>query len=211
VTSDNVIGAFSEEHTALLADVSRAQLREWDRRGLLQPSYGAAEPHVPYGRIYSFRDLVSARVLGQLRKHRVSLSHLSEVHRKLSQLSDAPWSSTVLYVLGREVVVGEPGTRQRRKLVSNQGVFDIPLKVVISSVREDIAKLNERRRRGEIERDKFVAQNQYVISGTRIPVAAIRSFAEAGYGTAAILKEYPELTLEDVASALAFEGIVAAA
>jgi DNA-binding transcriptional MerR regulator len=111
----NVIGAFSEDHTALLAGVSRHQLREWDRRGLLRPSYGALA-HVPYGRVYSFRDLVSARVLGHLcNDHKVSLKQLVEAHRKLSQLSDAPWASTVLYVLGREVVVGMPGPSNARR------------------------------------------------------------------------------------------------
>ncbi|MBS0361061.1 MAG: DUF433 domain-containing protein [Proteobacteria bacterium] len=211
--TDNVIGAFSEDQTEILAGVSRHQLREWDRRGLLKPSYGVKDPHVPYGRIYSFRDVVSARVLGQLRKFRVPFAHLVEVHRKLSAKSDAPWASTVLYVCGREVVVGEPGTRRRHKLLSGQQVFDIPLKVAISSVREDIAKLNERdaTKQGQVEKERFVAQGQYVVSGTRIPVSLIASFAKAGYTPEQIRREYPELTAEDVAAALRFEGIVAAA
>lgn len=208
--SADVIGAFSEEQTAKLADVSRGQLRQWDRRGLLRPSYGVDDPHVPYGRIYSFRDVVSARVLGQLRKHGVSYSHLVRVHAELSKLSDTPWASTILYVLGKEVVVKAPGSRHRHKLLSNQQVFDIPLKVVISGVRADIAKLNDQRRTGQIERDKFVSQNQYVIAGTRVPVEAIKSFAAAGYSTAGILREYPGLSAEDVAAALAFGAKTAA-
>ncbi len=212
VSQDNVIGAFSEDHTALLAGVSRHQLRQWDHRSLLKPSYGALA-HVPYGRVYSFRDLVSARVLGQLRnEHRVSLRHLEEVHRKLSRLSDAPWASTVLYVLGRQVVIGEPGTQRRRMVIGGQGVLDIPLKVVISSVRNDIAKLNQRTddKRGKVERERFVAQGQTVIKGTRIPVRLIASFAKAGYTNDQILLEYPELTPEDVLAALRFEGVAAA-
>jgi uncharacterized protein (DUF433 family) len=205
-----VIGAFSEDQTAALADVSRHMLRQWDRKGLLRPSYGVSEPHVPYGRIYSFRDVVSARVLGQLHRHRVPLSHLVEVHQELSKLSETPWASTVLYVLGREVVIKAPGSRHRHKPVSNQQVFDIPLKVVISGVRADIAKLNERREPGRIERDKFVAQNQYVIAGTRIPVADIQSFAAANYSTARIIQEYPGLSPEDVAAAVAFRPQTAA-
>jgi uncharacterized protein (DUF433 family) len=209
----DVIGAFSEDQTAALADVSRHQLREWDRRGLLAPSYGIKEPRVPYARIYSFRDLVSARVIGQLRKHRVSFAHLLEVHKKLAALSDAPWASTILYVCGREVVIGDPGSRFRRKLLSGQQVFDLPLKVAISSVRNDIAKLNERSasKRGKVDREKFVAQGQYVIKGTRIPVSLIASFARVGYSTDQILREYPELTPEDVWAALRFEGVEAAA
>ena len=209
--ADNVIGAFSEEQTAALADVSRGLLRQWDRKGLLHPSFGVSDPHVPYGRIYSFRDVVSARVLGQLHGYRVPLRHLIEVHAKLSKLSEAPWASTVLYVLGKEVVVRAAGSRHRHKLLTDQQVFDIPLRVAISGVRAEIAKLNnDRRKPGRIERDKFVAQNQYVIAGTRIPVAAIQGFAAADYSTAQILREYPNLSAEDVAAAVAFRSQTAA-
>ena len=70
----------------------------------------------------------------------------------------------------------------------------------------DMAKIVD----GYIERDKFVAQNQYVIAGTRIPVAAIQSFAAANYSTARILQEYPGLSPEDVAAAIAFLCLPAA-
>ncbi|MBU1375688.1 MAG: DUF433 domain-containing protein [Alphaproteobacteria bacterium] len=207
-----VIGAFSEEQAAQLANVSRHQLREWDRRGLLKPSYGTSESYVPYGRIYSFRDLVSARVLGQLRKHGVSFSHLAEVHKKLSALSEAPWASTVLWVCGREVVVAPQGAKYRQKLLSGQEIFDIPLKIAISSVRNDLAKLNERAgaKVGKIDRERFVAQGQYVVKGTRIPVRLIASFAKAGYTVEQIIREYPELAPADVVAALSFEGVAAA-
>ncbi len=205
-----VIGAFTEEQTASLAGVSRAKLREWDRRGLLSPSLGVTEPHIPYGRLYSFRDLVSARVLGQLREAGVSYQDLIRVHARLSSLSDAPWSSTVLYVLGKQVVIKVAGSRHRHNPLTDQQIFDIPLKVVISGVRADIAKLNERREPGRIERDRFVAQNQYVIAGTRIPVADVQGFAAANYSTARILREYPSLSAEDVAAAVAFEAKTAA-
>ncbi len=212
--SAEVIGAFSEEHVAILAGVSRHQLRQWDRNGLLSPSYGVHEPHVPFGRIYSFRDLVSARVLGELRnRHRVSVAHLLATSKQLSKLSDAPWSSTVLYVLGHRVVVLEPGSKRKLEVVSGQRILDIPLKVVITGMREDVAKLNERGegKEGMLERSKFVAQNQLVLKGTRIPVSAIKSFAKAGYSSDQIRKEYPELTPADVASALAYEGDTVAA
>ena len=45
--------------------------------------------------------------------------------------------------------------------------------------------------------------NAPVIGGTRIPVAAVRSFHEAGYTTEQIIAEYPSLTPTDVETALA--------
>jgi uncharacterized protein (DUF433 family) len=41
-----------------------------------------------------------------------------------------------------------------------------------------------------------------VIAGTRIPIAAIRSFADAGYSADEILAQYPSLTADDVEAAL---------
>jgi uncharacterized protein (DUF433 family) len=210
----DVIGAFSEEHTAELAGVSRDQLRQWDKLGLLRPSYGAETTGLPYGRVYSFRDLVSARVLGQLRnEHRVPIPHLRETFGKLSRLTDAPWSSTVLFVLNRRIVIAEPGQRFKRDIISGQQVLNIPLKVVITGVRQAVLKLNQRSEGevGKIVHGKFVAQNQAVISGTRIPVAAIKSFVAAGYDVAHIVKEYPSLTASDVQAAVAYPDDSAAA
>jgi uncharacterized protein (DUF433 family)/DNA-binding transcriptional MerR regulator len=203
-----IIGAFSEENAERLSGVSVGQLRRWDRIGLLRPSYGD-ERHTPYGRVYSFRDLVSLRVLGELRnKHRISVAHLLTVNRDLSALSDEPWSSVRLEVLGKRVVIVEPGTRRRRMAGGNQLVLDIQLPVIIASLKTAVAKLNERgpREVGKIVRAKFVAENQPVLAGTRIPVAAIKSFAAGGYDTDAIIKEYPDLTATDVRAALAHQS-----
>ncbi len=49
----------------------------------------------------------------------------------------------------------------------------------------------------------------WVLAGTRIPTGAIRRFAEAGYTVNQILREYPSLTREDVAAALAHEEALA--
>ena len=213
-SQDRVIGAFSEEHASELTGASRKQLRDWDRIGLLRPSFGSGSTGLPYGRIYSFRDLVSLRVLAQLRnKYKVPVPHLQEVQRELGQLSDDPWSSTTLYVLKKRVVVSSPNARRKHEVGSGQQVLDVPLRVVITGMRDAVARLNKRGddKVGKIVHGKFVAQNQPVISGTRIPVDLIRSFIFAGFNTQAILREFPDLTAADVHAAGAFEGASAAA
>ena len=102
---DNVIGAFSEADAARLSGLSVGQLRGWDRRDFLKPSYAEPDRSLPYSRIYSFRDIVSLRVLGQLRNvYKVTMQHLGKVSKKLEHLGDAKWSAATLYVLGRRVV-----------------------------------------------------------------------------------------------------------
>jgi uncharacterized protein (DUF433 family) len=203
--ADNIVGAFSEEQAARLSGVSLNQLRRWDADEFFCPSFSDAKG-VPFGRIYSFRDIVSLRVLNDLRnKKKISLSHLREVSRELSHLGDEKWTATTLYVLGRRVVFDDPRTNLRQEVVSGQRVFDIPLRVVISSTRRAVQELNDRSDRiGQVVRARFIAQNEPVIAGTRVSVTAIREFAEDGYSVARIIKEYPVLTEADVAAALTY-------
>ncbi|KQM50975.1 hypothetical protein ASE69_06315 [Sphingomonas sp. Leaf208] len=206
VEAGDIVGAFSEDQAARLSGVSLNQLRRWDGDGFFCPSFSDAKG-IPFGRIYSFRDIVSLRVLNDLRNEkRISLAHLRDVARDLSHLGDAKWTATTLYVLGKRVVFVDPRTNLRQDVVSGQRVFDIPLRVVISSTRRAVLDLNDRSERtGQIVRARFVAQNEPVIAGTRVSVAAIREFASAGYSSAKIIKEYPGLTDADVEAALGFE------
>ena len=46
---------------------------------------------------------------------------------------------------------------------------------------------------------------QPCIARTRIPTFAVKQLAKAGYDIAAIMREYPDLTAENIADALAWE------
>jgi len=210
----NVIGAFGEEETARLTGLSAGQLRLWDRTGFLRPSYAPKNRHLPYSRIYSFRDIVSLRVLGQLRNvHDVPMQHLRKVSQKLADFGDTKWTATTLYVLGKKVVFTDPRTNERQEVVSGQRVFDIPLSIAITDTRKAIQSLNERAeiKSGKIVQGRFVMQNEPVFSGTRIPVAAVRRYLQAGASAETILKEFPHLTSSDIEAARTFEMPASAA
>lgn len=204
----NVIGAFSEVDASRLSGVTIGQLRDWDRKGFLRPSYAEENRALPYSRVYSFKDIVSLRVLGQLRNvHKVPLQHLRKVSDKLSHLGDLKWTSTTLYVLGKSVVFSNPRTGQSEEVVSGQRVFDIPLRAVISDTKKSITDLNRRSEGeiGKVTRGKFTLQNEPVFEGTRIPVSTVVRYLNAGYAPDAIVREFPDLTPTDIetASALA--------
>lgn len=201
---ENVIGAFSDEQAARITGVSVHQLREWDRAGFFSPSFGSDKPHVPFGRLYSFRDLVSLQVLDDLRnRKKIPLGHLKEVSQKLAHLGKERWTATTLYVLGKRVVFENPMTSEREEVVSRQRVLNIPLRVVIRNTRTRIAELNDRSSEiGKFHQRRFVSQNERVFSGTRIPVAKVLEFWAAGYPITAILNEYPVLNPIDVATAI---------
>lgn len=204
MAEDCVIGAFSEQQAAQLSGVTLNQLRRWDRDDFLKPSFGS-EHGVPYGRVYSFRDIVSLRVLNDLRNNvGCSLQYLKKLSETLSHLGDSKWTATTLHVLGKKVIVGEAGMRE--EAVSRQRVLDIPLRLIIASTRRAVLDLNKRDIKvGQIVRSKFVSQNEYVMAGTRIKVSAIQDFAKAGYSASQIVRQYPILSKADIDAALEFD------
>ena len=123
------------------------------------------------------------------------------------------WIACTLYVLGKRVVFDDPRTQQREDVVNGQRVFDIPLKVAISDTRKSIAEMNQPSLRtpGAITNGKFIMQNEPVFDGTRIPVATVQRYLAAGYGPAAIIAQFPELTVEDITAAESYKGKTRAA
>ena len=205
----DIIGAFSEYDAARLSGLSEHQIRMWDTSGFFKPSLAEQNRRLPFSRVYSFRDIVSLRVLGQLRnKHSVPLQHLRKVSERLHEMGDAKWTSCTLYVLGKRVVFKDPRDQERKEVVSGQRVFDIPLKVAISDTRHAIERLNHRepRETGHVIKSKFVMQGEPVFEGTRIPVAAVLRYLEAGYDPPNIIAAFPDLNEADIETARTYQS-----
>jgi len=204
----NVIAAFSEEHVERLTGVTRGQLRYWDRTNFFTPSYADENRRAAFSRIYSFKDVASLRVLNVLRnQNNISLQHLREVSRRLSHLAENKWTGTTLWVLKKRVLFQEPGDPTPREVLTGQYMLDISLERVVTDTRRDVKKLLARsdQQKGTVEQSRSINHNSWVVGGTRIPTRAIRRFSEAGYTAQQIIKEYPELTVEDIDAALSHE------
>lgn len=203
-----VVAAFTDEQAERLTGVSKRQLRYWDRTQFFVPSMVDGEGRSPYSRLYTFRDLVSLKVIHALRNEAsVSLTHLREVKEKLSHLGDDLWATTTLYVLNRKVIFYHPEHDAREEIVSGQAILEIPLRVVSGNVAEAVKAMRERDKAqiGKVERHRNVAHNDVVLAGTRIPVRSIKAFYDAGYSVSQIKKEYPTLTDEDIQAAINYE------
>lgn len=210
--ADNIVGAFSEAQAERLTGVTRAQLRRWDRIGFFKPAYAGAGR--AFGRIYSFRDIVCLRVLNQLRNvYNVSMPELRKTAERLSHLGADLWTNTTLWVHRGKVVYQEPETNERYEVTTSQRVMDIPLRVAINDTKQAVAAMNQRdaAQVGHVVRIKYVNNKTPIIAGTRIPVRVIQDYAEAGYGVDRILRDYPDLTVQDVEAALAYGSGSAAA
>jgi uncharacterized protein (DUF433 family) len=206
----SVVRAFSADHAVRLTGLSMRQLRYWDDTGFFRPRYAYEDRRSPYSRVYSFRDIVGLRTLSVLRRHHnVPLQHLRKVAEDLSHLGEDLWSETKLYVLDREVYFREPDTGAVRKARGKQYLIEVlQLNEIMVNVSSEAAKLRERtpEQVGVIERHRYIVHNAPVIAGTRIPVAAVRRYLDAGRSVQEILQEYPLLTEADILAVRASSG-----
>ena len=199
----NIISAFSADQVVKLTGLTIRQLAYWDDLGFFQPQYAADDRRSPYSRIYSFKDVVGLRTLSILRgTYKCSLPHLRDVATRLEAYTKTPWADLTLHVWRRKVYFSEPESGRLRGVVDGQYAL-LPINSVMEDVRKEAERLRQRdpAQMGHIEKHRYVAHQAPVISGTRIRVATIRRFIEAGYSTADILKEYPSLTEADVEAA----------
>jgi uncharacterized protein (DUF433 family) len=199
----NIVSAFSADQVERLTGLSMRQLAYWDKLGFFEPQYATEDRKAPFSRIYSFKDVVGLRTLSILKNtYRCSLPHLKTVAAELAAYSKAPWAEITLYVWKRKVQFEEPETGRVRGVVDGQYAL-LPIRGVMEDVRKAAELLRHRspEQVGQVEKHRYVSHQAAVISGTRIRVATIQRFIEAGYSTADILKEYPSLTEADIAAA----------
>lgn len=208
--SNVVVSAFTEDQVERLTGVTVHQLRRWDRKDFYHPEFADDNRRNPFSRIYSFQDVLSLQILGALQNDLgISLQHLRKVKDKLAHLGNDKWSRTKLYVVKKEVVFHDESLGEFRGVLSGQIVISpIVLETVKKKMEEAVQQLyfRDSSKIGTIERHRRVASNAWVIGGTRIPVEAIQSFHETGYSIDQIIREYPDLTKQDVEAAIAHRG-----
>lgn len=210
----NIISALSAEQAAKLTGLSKARLFKWDREKFFQPSLASKNRRLAYSRIYSFEDVLALRTLAILRDHhKVPMKELKRVAAIFQRDGERPWISRRLYVFQKKVAFDEPQSGRRRNVSDGQFIEDcIELQSVADDIRAKARAMKGRQSEtiGKIDRHRFVMANSWVVAGTRIPTAAVKSFADEGYSTQQIIGQYPDLTPADVKAALAHERSKAA-
>lgn len=203
------IVAFTSEHVCRLTGLSPGQVRYWDATEFFSPTVVDGHRKRAFGRIYSFRDVVGLRTIAVLRKHhRIPLQQLRRVGEWLRVHHEAPWSTLRFALAGRKVVFFDSAGVATEPRGDGQKVLDIALEPIANEMRAAAKRLQERgaEQIGRIVRNRYVVHNAWTLAGTRVPTQAIWNFHQAGYDTAAILKEYPRLTAADVDAAIQWEA-----
>lgn len=201
--------AFNADHVCRLSGLSQRQLAYWDTTGFFSPAYAEQDRRLPFSRVYSFQDIVGLRTIATLRKSfDVSLQELRHVARWLKEHPADSWANLTLYVVGRRVYFDDADSGARLAArPDGQTVLPVHMEPIVRAARVDVERLRERTAEmvGQIERHRYVAHNAPVLAGTRVPASAVWNLAQAGYNTAAIIREYPRLRPADIEAALAFE------
>jgi DNA-binding transcriptional MerR regulator len=200
-----IISVFTEEEVARLTGITVHQLRYWDRERFFSPSLAYEDRRQPHSRLYSFRDVVSLKVLNQLRNEAgVSLPHLREVKKELVKRGEDVWLKTKLRVLNKRVIFVNPETKKLEEVVSGQRVLEIAIEIEAGDMQTKVRELRQRSTIdvGQFEKKRNRVHNQLVIKGTRIPVSSVKAFHKAGYSVGQIRQAYPTLTDEDIQAAI---------
>ncbi len=203
------VRAFNADQVRALTGLSQRQLRHWDDTDFFTPYYVEGERFGNGRRLYSFQDLVGLRTLALLRNtYHVPLQELRPVGERLKEFHDAPWASQRFFVVGRHVVFDDPQTGERMTgHPLGQLVLPIELEEVARDMRTAVERMQQRGpdQVGHISQKRQVLSNSPVLQGTRIPTSTIWGFHRAGYSTEGILKQYPQLTKEDIEAAISYE------
>jgi uncharacterized protein (DUF433 family) len=143
------------------------------------------------------------RVAAELRGQGISLQMICKVNDHLRRLDyEKPLAELRIWVHGGSLYFDEADTiRAGRRPEQVLAGFMVPVPAIVHDLENEIRRRDERRP-GQIERRRGVLGKKPVIAGTRIPVDSVRRMVEDGMSDGEVLKQYPDLTAEDIAAAL---------
>lgn len=195
--------AFPDSSAAKIAGVSLRRLRYWEENGLVTPSIKRQlSPHNTV-RLYSFQDLLSLLVVSVLRTERdMSLQHIRRVVKHLrSRGYEAPLRELRFATVGHEIYFQHPDGAWEGDVRPDQIVLEKTIHLDPLRARIDAATARPANDAGRVVRRRGVHGSKPIFAGTRIPVAAVQNYLQAGYEPEAIIEEYPSLTQADIEAA----------
>ena len=195
--------AVSDKRAAVLAGISMKQLRHWEQTGLVVPSVRQEISPRNIVRLYSFQDLLELLVAAELR-HRPGIS-LQHIRRLVTHLRgrnfDAPLRELRFATRGRDIYIQYPDGSWSGDPAPDQLIYRQAIALDEVGAKIDRAGARDPAAEGRIVSHRGVHRSKPVFAGTRIPVATVQRYLQAGYDTTAIIREYPSLTPTDVEAA----------
>jgi uncharacterized protein (DUF433 family) len=193
--------AIPDKRAVKLARITMGKLRYWEKTGLIVPSIKRQISPRNTVRLYNYQDLLGLLVAAELR-NRVSLQH---IRRVVAQLQDRGFADPLRELRfathGNDVYFQYPDGSWSGDPDPDQVIFHQV--IALDALREKIPTANQRDPNvaGQVVSRRGVLGGKPIFAGTRIPVATVQRYLQAGYGTDAIIEEYPSLTPADIEAA----------
>ena len=142
--------AFTSKQACYLSGCTPHQLRYWDKVNLVSPSIQSSKgkPGVP--KYYSFRDIVSLRVVKTLLDNGMSIQRVRRAWRYLTKNGDlSKQLSEVKLISENNSIYFEEDNQVLDALKSGQLTFFTTIDTVTNMVEEDVSKF-------ELDKEKFI-------------------------------------------------------
>lgn len=198
----SAIVAVTDKRACQLARISMRQLRYWEETGLVVPSVRRQVSPGKTVRLYGFEDLLELLVAAGLRRRPgISLQHVRRVIAHLRKRDfRAPLRELKFATHGSDIYFQYPDGTWSGDPDPDQTIFSQAVALDRVSARIEAAGKRDAVP-GKIVKRRGVQGGKPIFAGTRIPVATVQHYLEAGYSTEAIIEEYPTLTPADVDAA----------
>ena len=142
--------AFTSKQACYLSGCTSHQLRYWDKVGLASPTIQSSngKPGVP--KLYSFRDIVSLRVIKTLLDYGMSIQRVRRAWKYLTRNGNLEDQlSEVKLVSDGDTIFSVEEDKVFDALKSGQLAFFETIDVVTKEVREDVSKF-------ELDKERFL-------------------------------------------------------
>ncbi len=195
--------AVPDKRAAKLAGISMRQLHYWEQVGLVVPSITRQISPRNTVRLYSFQDLLELLAVAELR-HRpgISLQHIRRLvaHLRTREFG-APLRELRFATRGQEIYFQYPDGSWSGDAYPGQLIYYQV--IALDEIGTKIDTVNDRapEAAGQVVSRRGVHRSKPIFAGTRIPVATVQRYLQAGYDTKAIIREYPSLTAADIETA----------
>ena len=191
--------AVNRENAAKLAGLSLRQVDYWANSGLIAPSVDEQLSPGRRVRLYGFVDLLAVMVAAALKSRGISLQHIRAVVAHLQRrgyrqpLTEVRWAT-----LGNQVYFQHDDGTWEGDLRPDQTVLYEVLNLDVLRARIRTATERTEGTAGQVEKRRGVHAGKAVIAGTRVPVATVRRYLDAGRTTEQILQSFPVLAAADI-------------
>lgn len=196
---DQRLLAVPREVAARLAGLSPARADYWARTEVAPPTTDETLANGRRVRLYEFIDLLALLVAAELRGRGVSLQHIRALVAHLRDLGfDNPLTELRFATAGRQVYIQYPDGTWSGGVRPEQLVFHqvLNLELIRRRILEGVQRDEDHY--GAVARRRGVHANKPVIAGTRVPVATVQRYLQAGRTDEDILAAFPELTPRDL-------------